>query len=170
MPFRNDEVTQVRRAITPADIDGGVTGDYVKMSDYRVCTVYFNGGDSAAGADLTFTLTQAKDNAGTGVKALAAIGEVFYIQAVDDATVATTGTWTRDTQTEAGTYELTDSGTTAQMFMFTVRAEDLDTNNDFTHIKVAISDPTVAKIATMSYIMSDARQLVRLDGAPSVIA
>jgi hypothetical protein len=155
------ESAQVELAYEPADLNGaGANGDWVSMANYRQCTFLSLYGDGTAGSDPNYTVQQATDNAATGVKALTNMetGRIYRKIAATYALYAAVGSFSEVAQaTVANTYAPTDNGEAVGMDVLVIRAEDLDADNGFDHIRVNTSDPGAAKVMAGVYILTDPR-------------
>lgn len=145
------EEAQIVMAIVPVDSQSGAnTGDYVSLKNYERCTVVVIKAAGVAGDDPVITMTQAQDVAGTGVKEL-------NFTRVDAKVGAQTGigTFTTVTQAAGNTYTDTVSAEAQAIFVVEFKAEDLDVNNSFDCLKVAIPDTgsAGAQLLTAIYIL-----------------
>lgn len=130
------EEVQIVAAIIPVDSQTGAnTGDYVSLKKYERCSVVIFKAAGVAGDDPVITVTQAQDVAGTGVKAL-------NFTRVDAKVGAQTGvgTFTAVTQAAGNTYTDLVSAEAQGLFVIEFKAEDLDVNNGFDCLKVAVPD------------------------------
>jgi hypothetical protein len=150
MTARFLETADIVSAFVPVDMSSAAnTGDYVNLSNYGKAVVVLFKAAGTAGDDPVFTLTQATDNAGTGVKAL----NFTTIQS-KVGTLTGVASFTTTTQTAAGSYTDTVSAESQAIIAVEVRAEDLDVENGFNHIKLSIPDVgTNAQIGAGFYIM-----------------
>jgi hypothetical protein len=145
------EEAQIVMAIVPVDSQSGAnTGDYVSLKNYERCTIVIIKAAGVAGDDPVITVTQAQDVSGTGVKAL-------QITRVDSKVGAQTGigVFTKNTQAAADTYTDTVSGEAQAIMVVEFKAEDLDVNNGFDCLKVAVPDTGSggAQLLTALYIL-----------------
>lgn len=145
------EEAQIVMAIVPVDSQSGAnTGDYVSLKNYERCTIVVIKAAGVAGDDPVLTVTQAQDVSGTGVKAL-------QITRVDSKVGAQTGvgTFTKNTQAAADTYTDPVSAEAQAIFVIEFKAEDLDVNNGFDCLKIAIPDTGSggAQLLTAIYIL-----------------
>lgn len=147
MSFRGLAVENVHivPAIPPLNITGaGADGDWVSMKHWRKLAIVIEQGAWAGGTSAV-TLQQASDNAGTGAKALSFEKKYEGTALTDDVlfeVAVTSGTFNLDT---ANKYHLIE-----------VLASDLDTINDFTHVRVRLGTPGVnADVVGAIYILYD---------------
>jgi hypothetical protein len=145
------EEAQIVMAIVPVDSQAGAnTGDYVSLKNFERCTIVLIKAAGVAGDDPVITVTQAQDVSGTGVKAL-------QITRVDSKVGVQTGigVFTKNTQAAADTYTDLVSAEAQGIFCVEFKAEDLDVNNGFDCLKVAIPDTGAggAQLLTAIYIL-----------------
>ena len=146
------EVADIVAGFVPVDMSTAAnTGDYVNLSRFGRCLVVLFKAAGTAGDDPVFTITQAQDNAGTGVKALNI--DTIYSKV---GTLNAVAAFTKVTQAAAATYTDAASAEAQAIIAVEVRAEQLDVENGFTHIKLAIPDVgTNAQLGCALYIMLD---------------
>jgi len=131
----------------PVDINGGaVTSLYVNMAEGKDLTIAISLGAIAASASGAVTLVQATDNSGTGVKALA-YTSYYTATATVDVPAETVG---------ALTIGATDDN---KVFFIEVDASQLDADNDFDHVALAIADPGESTICGASLILTTKRSV-----------
>lgn len=156
----------------PKDLnDGATTGDYVSLKNYGRCLVLLLCGDGTAGSDVSLTLYQATDVAGTGAKALNALltGRVYTKEHASALTGV--GQWTEETvSTATNTHAPADSGEQVLLWGLEVMSTDLDTDGGFDCLRVDINDPGAAKIGAALYILGDPRYAAAPAAQLSVIA
>lgn len=157
----------------PADVNGAaVTGDYVNLRDFEKVAVVVSSGDGAGeAANLTVSLYQAKDVAGTGAKALSALstGRIYAKEA--DANLSAVGQWAKVAQdTPASSYTSSTSGAKVVLWVFEIRASDLDANNGFGCIRADIAATTGAKVVSALYLLCGAKLKNAPELMPSAIA
>jgi hypothetical protein len=145
------EEAQIVMAIVPVDSQSGAnTGDYVSLKNFERCTVLVVKAAGVAGDDPVITMTQAQDVSGTGVKAL-------NFTRVDSKVGVQTGIgqFTINTQAAGNTYTDTVSAEAQAIFAVEFKGEDLDVNNGFDCLKVAIPDTGAAgaQLLTAIYIL-----------------
>jgi hypothetical protein len=150
---------QIVTAFVPVDSQtAAITGDYVSMKNYGHLTIVLNNAIGIAGDDLVVTLDQAKTVAGGSAKALN-ISEVFY--KVGATAISAVGTFTKATQTAADGYDTAaiDGAENEMLLVIEVSKDDLDTDNDFDCVSVAIADTGSAGAQLLSgmYILTDPR-------------
>lgn len=149
------EEAQIVAAIIPVDSQTGANnGDYVSLKNYGRCTILVYKAAGVAGDDPVLTVTQAQDVAGTGVKAL----NFTRI----DAKVGTQtgiGTFTTVSQTAANTYTDTVSAEAQALFAIEFKSEDLDVNNGFDCLKIAVPDTGAggAQLLCALYVLREPR-------------
>ncbi len=129
--------------LPPAADAGGRTGPYKSLRNCVgkisvVCRV--NQGNAAP---VTFTLLQAKDAAGTGSKAIAAV-PIYY-------NADTTASDTLVAQVAGANYQ-TDAATKDKIVVFDFLAAELDVNNGFNHLAVQTSVSNAANITEASML------------------
>jgi len=142
-------------AFVPVDLKTGANdGDWVSLENYRRCSfVLFKGAGSVTEAP-TITIEQAKTAAGSNAKTIA-FTTIYKKQSQD---LATTGQFTKVTQTAAGTFTETSLGTDLAIVVIGVNAEDLDVENDFKFVRGRVADPgTTAQIGAGLYILTSPR-------------
>ena len=130
------EEAQIVAAIIPVDSQGGAnTGDYVSLKNFERCSIIVFKAAGVAGDDPVITVTQAQDVAGTGVKEL-------NFTRIDAKVGAQTGIgqFTTVAQTAGNTYTDAVSAEAQALFVIEFQAEDLDVNNGFDCLKVAVPD------------------------------
>ena len=158
MPITLLDKVQIVPIVMPLDWDTDRTGDYVCLANYEYCTFIAVASPGTAGDDPTFTVRQATAVAGTSVKDLATITEYGLKQAATDLTA--TGTFTRTAQTAAATVAgNATSAEQAKVYVFEVKASDLDLANGFDCItcNVALAASGGAQYGTIIAILHGAR-------------
>jgi hypothetical protein len=145
------EEAQIVMAIVPVDSQSGAnTGDYVSLKNFERCTVLVIKAAGTAGDDPVITMTQAQDVSGTGVKAL-------NFTRVDAKVGVQTGIgqFTTVAQAAGNTYTDLVSAEAQGIFAIEFKGEDLDVNNGFDCLKVAIPDTgsAGAQLLTAIYIL-----------------
>lgn len=131
------------------------SGDWISLKNFRRVAFLIIGAVGVAGEDLAITIRQAKDVSGGSVKDLVGVSRVDVKNAVD---IATIGTFTKVTQTEAATYTNTDSGESQNLFVIEVDAEQLDVQNGFDCVTCNIADTgATAKLICVLAILSEPR-------------
>jgi|ERR1051326_6287447 hypothetical protein len=134
------------------DTNGGKTGDWVSLQNYKRCVIIFAAG--AGTGDSVVTLAQAKDAAGTGSKALTFT--TFYSKAATTDLTATAN-WTKTTQTAAATATIASWAAKSKLCAIEVHAEELDFANQFYFLNAAISGASAATLGYVLYLMGEAR-------------
>lgn len=158
MPSLNNllvEQCQIVAGIIPVDSQSGAnTGDYVSLKNYERCSIVIYKAAGVAGDDPVITVTQAQDVSGTGVKAL-------NFTRVDSKVGVQTGigTFTTNTQAAGNTYTDLVSAEAQGLFVIEFKAEDLDVNNGFDCLKVAVPDTgsAGAQLLCALYILRGAK-------------
>lgn len=167
MAFNTDlmESIQIVPAFPPGtDINTDANGDWVSLKGYDGCLVMLHKAAGTAGDDPSIALNQATAVAGTGSKPLT----FNYIYHKVGATALTSvGQFTRvklatptadlDLVSVNGTDLLTDVG--ESMIVVNVRASDLDVDNNFDCVQLAIEGDDLANstLAAAYYILYNAR-------------
>lgn len=126
----------IHPAILPVDSQSGASsGLVVSLKGYSGCLVVLEKMAGVAGDDPVVTITQAQAIAGTGEKAL-------QISKVRQKLHATTvpGVFTEVSQAAADTYVDATSAEKAGVITVDVKATDLDIDNGFDCIRLAIPD------------------------------
>jgi hypothetical protein len=141
-----------------ADMDTNQTGDYVCLKGYGKLGVLFVKEAGTAGDDPTLTVYQATDVSGTDVKVATIVATHWIKQAA--TSLASTGTFTRTTQTAASTIAF--NATSAEQCVldyFEINAEDLDVDNGFdcVRIDVALAASGGAQWGSLLYLLLDPR-------------
>lgn len=150
------ESAQLIAAFVPVDLETGANnGVYVSLTDFDRCTVVVLKAAGTASDDPVITMTQATDVEGTDAKAL----NFTRIDQKQGATaLAAVGGWTEVDQAAGNTY--TPDGAEDQgIYCIEFQASDLDVNNGFTCLAVAIPDTgsAGAQLGTAFYILRGAR-------------
>lgn len=159
------EEAQIVAAIIPVDSQTAANnGDYVSLKNYDRCTILVYKAAGVAGDDPVLTVTQAQDVAGTGVKAL-------NFTRIDAKVGAQTGvgTFTTVTQAAGNTYTDAVSAEAQGLFAIEFKADDLDVNNGFDCLKIAVPDTGAAgaQLLCALYVLRGARY--GAGGVPSAI-
>lgn len=151
--FENGQIVQ---AFAPVDLStAGATGDWFDMSNYRGCNVVVVTAIGTAGDDVTIDMEQATSAAGAGNKDLN-----FTVVYTKTGATALTGVaqWTKNTQAADDEWTDATGAENQQMIGLYISAEDLDTSNGYTHIRVAADDVgTNAQLGFGIYIGTDPR-------------
>lgn len=131
----------------PSDLDTPFAGRRIAMNKGDRVAIVVNMGDSTA-AVVTLSLQQ-HDAASAGTsKALAISNKYFY----KTGSVAAAFTQVEPTEA-ASSYALsTQFAASEGVVVFEVLQEDLDVNNNFSHISINAADTTAAKIGSVIYI------------------
>lgn len=152
------ESLNIAAGFLPVDLTTGTaslrTGDWVSLALYeRLAVILFKDGGTN-GEDVTLTLEQATDAAGTGAKALP-FAVVFRKQAADLFGVAA---FTRTAQSPASTYTNDTSAEQELIWAVEVGAEDLDRANGFGYVRAAVNDVgTGAQLGALLYLLGGPR-------------
>lgn len=142
------ENAAIEVAILPKDITGAAqSGDWISLKNYSHVTIIIMQGAWAGGTPAV-TLNQATAVDGTGSKALAFTKR--WTQ------VAITGTAYTETAVTSSTFNLPATANT--MNVLEVDAAELDTDNGFDCMQVAVATPgTNADLLCALYILTGAR-------------
>lgn len=135
--FHGPERVKAVSVLAPATDAAGRTGAYVNvsLSGSIVLRCLVNQGNAAT---VQFTVKQAQDNAGTGVKNLAGVVPVY----------ANLNTSTNDTdvrQSDAASFT-TDVATQNKIVTFLIKPSDLDIANGFKYVTITTGASNVANI------------------------
>lgn len=132
MPRKFMEEAQVidMLGIGPADIDTDRTLDYVSLKNYGKAVLIISLAAGTAGDDFNFTLRQAQDVAGTGVKDLDAIDAYWIKQAATNLLSVAQFTKTEQTADALVAGDAT-SAEEVELLVVEVDAEQLDVDNGF---------------------------------------
>ena len=130
------------------DINTDATGDWVSLKNYEGCLLVIHKNAGTAGDDMTITLNQAVDVAGTSSKALT----FSHIYAKVGATALTaTGTFTKYTGTAVSTLDtVTAFGTdltadaNESMLIIDIRTSNLDVDGGFDCIQFTTEGDDIA--------------------------
>jgi len=142
------EQANIVEGIVPIDLqDGANTGDYVSLKNYGSVAVVFVSGIGTAGDDPTLTIQQATAVAGTGAQALN-FTDIYRKQAA--TSLASTGTWTKTTQTAANTYTNATAAEQDLIWVVHFDAADLDVDDDYDCIRATVAD--VGSNAQLGYL------------------
>lgn len=147
------EEQQIVLADGPLDLAvAGLTGDFVSLAQFNHIAIVYQAGVGLADQDPTITIEQATSNAGAGAKALT-FTELYQKEAVD---ITTVGQFTKITQAASNTYQSTTGGESEQLIIIEFDAAELDVDNGFDHINVAVSDPgATVKLASVLYVLTE---------------
>jgi hypothetical protein len=151
------EVFNIVPAIMPIALDGQANpGDYVSFRNYQRATVVVLTSIGTAGDDITITVNQATDVAGTGSKVAAVLKRGYLKQGATDLDAV--GAYTLVEQTVASTYTSADNAENEFQFVFDILPEMLDLDGGFDCFNISIADVgTNAQIGCAFYIMRGAR-------------
>lgn len=133
------EGAQIVAAIPPVNLATAANnGQWVNMRNFGRLVVIVAAGTGTAGSDLTVSLRQATDNAGTGAKAL-----TFTTVQKKLGAQSGIGQFTRQTQAAAGSFTETNAASQL-LYAIEIRAAQLD--EGFTHVQVQIPQVGAAKV------------------------
>ena len=134
-----DEFLCFAQGFLPIDMSSGNNaGDWFNMGHYSNCAVVLYKRIGTAAQDPTLDFEQATDNTGSGVKDLTTVTRIARKQAATN--LLAVGSYTVDEQTAAASYTNGTLGEEAAIIVVTVRAEDLDVDNGFSHLRVSVDD------------------------------
>lgn len=163
------EQIQIVEAAPIKDLNGSaLTGDYVSLKDYQNCLIIFWAAAGNAADDLTVTVRQAKDATGTSVKDLAVIDRFWHKTATTN--LASTGAFTKVTQTAAATVNVASAGNKARMWVAEIKSDALDTANGFAFIQANVGASANACLAGVLLIPYNGRIIRGPENNPSAIA
>ncbi len=136
-------------SVGPGNIDTDAVRafDYVSMKDYGHLTLVVQLGVTGGASNVT--LLQASDVAATGEKALAFSTAYRNLTATGAADALSSFAVTSDTFATS-----TNDGV---MYVIEIDAEDLDVDNGFDCVTIAMSDPAAATNVNILAILSDSR-------------
>lgn len=158
------ETADIVSGIVPINLGSARTGDTITMKNYGRCTIVFFKAAGSASEDPTITVEQATSIAPSNAKALT-FTRIFTKQ----GTLTSTGTWTKTTQSAAGTYTNTTASENEAIWVIDILAEDLDADNGFDCLRVTIADAgSVNQLGAVLYILTEPRYAV--EGGLSAIA
>jgi hypothetical protein len=144
------EEYNMKNAFLPVDLNAGAnTGARVSLGKHKRVAVVITMGDSTA-AVVGISFQQHNAASGGTSKALSIANKYFH-----KAGTATAFTQVEPT-VEASSFDLAVQFASQEgIVVFEILAEDLDVNNDFSHISVDIADTTAAKVGAAVYILRD---------------
>lgn len=149
--MRLTDFMQVVSAIKPVDLnDAAQAGDWVSMKNYARMAIVFFGKAGSAGTDITFTVEQAQNVAGSGTVKALTFTDIFKKEGADLLTI---GEFTKVTQAAAGTYTSTNNEQSDQIVVIDIKAEDLDIDGNFDCVRLSVNDPGAAKLACALYLL-----------------
>ena len=153
LPLGN--VLDIIPAIIPVDLQSATNnGDYVKLTNAAgVLFVVFKA-IGTAGDDPVISVAQATDASGTSSKALTAIRRVFLKEGTA-LTAVTTWSETEPATNPGSTYSMDATSAESQaLCCFYIQSSDLDVDNGFDWVRVAIADVgSNAQIGCSLYIL-----------------
>lgn len=148
------EAMNIVPAIIPVNLATGANaGDWVSMKNYHRCTVLIFAAVGSASSDLTATMEQAQDVAGTGAKAL----NFTRIDVKEAVSLLATGGWTTVEQAAGNTYVSLTNGESQMVYAIDFLGEDLDTDNAFDCLRLSIAQVGAAKVGCALYLMREPR-------------
>jgi hypothetical protein len=134
---------------------GANTGDWVSLKNYHNCAIKFHSAVGTAADDPTLTVQQASDVSGTGAKALN-FTVIYRKQAA--TSLASTGTYTRTTQTAANTYTNATSAEQDLIWIVDFDASELDVDGGFDCLRATVADVGGnAQLGYLEYILYNPR-------------
>ena len=152
---------EVQPLLSPKDHNGGaIASNYLNMGRASRIALVIQTGTIAG--DVTLKVEQAKDGSGTGVK---------------DLTLRAAGAYQRASATKAPQPDaaLIVSGEIVipnadddSLIIVEVLAEDLDRNNDFTHIRLSGDDPAVSAFLSANAVAFSLQDPMAT-GEPSIL-
>lgn len=139
----------------PADLNSaGANGDWVAVPPGGVGFLLLMG-DGTGSYDITLTVQQATDNAGSGVKVCNCLetGKIYTEYGATYAAYALLSEWTKITQATADEqYADATNGEAVGITSLQIFPADLDVDGGFCYIRVNASDPGASKIAAGLYV------------------
>lgn len=161
------EMVQIQPAFVPAALTTAQTGDVVSLKNYRRCLVLFVKGIGTAGQDPTITLLQGT-NVAFGTNKVLNFTTIY--EKADLTQISDVGQWTKITQSAANTYTDTTAAEKALVWAIDIKAEDLDTANNYDCIRASIGDVgTASQLGTVIYLLYDPVQMAAPESMPSAI-
>jgi len=144
------EEYNAKQAFAPVDLNtAAITGARVSLAKHKRIAIVISLGASV-GATVQFTLKQHNAALAGTSKDLVVANKYFK-----KAGAATVFTQVEPTVASAS-YDLSaDFAADGGIVVFEVLAEDLDVNNNFSHISVDVADSAAAKIGAGVYILRD---------------
>jgi len=141
-------------AFVPVDMQTAANdGDWVSLANYQRCVAVLFKAAGTAGQDPVFTLEQATTAAGGSSKAL-----TFTTIYKKVGTQTGISSWTKTTQSAAGTYTDAVSAEAEAIIAVEISASDLDVDNGFDFVRLTIPDVGgAAQLGCAFYIMLDPR-------------
>jgi hypothetical protein len=154
--MRLSENGQFVQAIVPINLATGANnGDWVSMANYNHLSIVVSTGVGASGEDITLTVNQATDNAGTSSKALT-FTDIYEKEG--STALSAVGTATKQTQSAAQTYNSTSGGENEQLIVVEIDADDLDADGGFDFVQLTIADVgSTSQIGSAIYYLSEPR-------------
>ena len=151
-------VLDIVPAFGPVDLQDAsgqhVTGDFVSLKNWGRVVVLFHSMLGTGAQDPTVTFRQAKDNADGSGKALSVVDTIYRKQAA--TSLLAVGQWTKTTQSAAATYTEGTSAEEEALWAIEIRAEDLDVDGGFDHIRMTVADVGGnAQLGAGYYILCD---------------
>ncbi|MHC4687600.1 MAG: hypothetical protein ACYTEW_25320 [Planctomycetota bacterium] len=116
---------------------GANTGDSISLKNWEGCAVVFISSVGTAADDPTLTLEQSTTITAGSEKALN-FTVIYRKQAA--TSLASTGTWTRTTQTAANTYTEATSAEQDLIWVVDVKTDELDAANGYDCIRATVAD------------------------------
>ena len=125
------------QAIAPLDLQTARSGDWVSLRGYVGCAVLIHSGIGTDNDDLVATLNQATTISGTGTKTLLISR---YWEKIGATPLEAVLDWTAQTQTAADGVDHLTTAENQAMLLFDVKATELDIDNGFDCLQLAIAD------------------------------
>jgi len=139
-------------AAAPVDSHtSGVTGLWVSMKEYQAVRVVVNYAAGTASDEVAITVNQATSSTGAGSKACSCITRVRKMIGATAIGQSHAGVDTVVTQAAASTYTPSGESADQAIYMFEVRAEQLDVANNFDYMQVTVGTPANARLCAVSY-------------------
>lgn len=163
------EQARIAAGFVPVDMQTATaadrTGDWVSLENFNRIAVVLYKAAGTADDDVTLTIEQAQDAAGTGAKALD-FTEVAVKQGSDLAAV---GRWTAVTQAAGNTYTDADSAEAQAIWVVEFPADRLDAG--FTFVRGSVGDVgSNAQLGCVLYVLTDLRFAGPVADVPSALA
>jgi hypothetical protein len=139
--------------IVPINLGSARTGDTISMRNYGRCTILFFKAAGSASEDPTLTVEQATSVAPSSAKAL-----TFTTIFTKQGTLTSVGTWTKTTQSAAGTYTNTTASENEAIWVIDINVEDMDVDNGFDCLRVTIADAgSTNQLGALLYLLHEPR-------------
>lgn len=123
----------------PSDTQTAVADDWINMKDLHSLDIIFFKGTGTANDDPDLHITQATSNAGAGEKGLDVT--YYYLKQGTLATASDGANFTKTTMTASYIISFDTSSAEEQLLCVVhIEADQLDTNNSFTHVRASVPD------------------------------